>query len=112
MAKPVALRQLAINHYKNGKTVNQILESLDKGISKSTFYFWISQFKKHGRTLHSKSTCRKTTITTRKNKQKVKRLLNKNSGRFVSRCLGISQRSVVRICKELNLKVYFLKKIF
>jgi hypothetical protein len=45
------------------------------------------------------------TKRTRGLKKKVKRLFNSNSGRVVSKMLGISRRTVQRTAKEMNLKV-------
>ena len=110
MVKCNSIRQLAVQHYNNGKTAKQIEAILDFKASLSTVYFWINEFKKSGKINHSKSTGRRVTVTTRCNKQKVKRLLKSKSGRSVSRHCKISQSSVVRICQELNLKVSFKDK--
>ncbi|RNA18084.1 hypothetical protein BpHYR1_018509, partial [Brachionus plicatilis] len=72
MAKPNVLRQLAVQHFKNGKSVKDIIEILGGEVSRSSVYYWIEQFKKFGSNSHSKPTGRKITKTTRKNKEKVK----------------------------------------
>ena len=89
MGKPksIEFRELAIAHYKQKKTVLQIVELLNSKVSKRTIYSWINQFEK---ITHLKSTGRKVTVSTIAHSQKVKRQIKKNTGRFISRKLGIS----------------------
>ncbi|RNA18509.1 1 transposase [Brachionus plicatilis] len=97
-------------YYLNGKSVKDIIEILGGEVSRSSVYYWIEHLVQIP---IPKPTCRRITKTTRKNKEKVKRLLSRYSGRFVSKYSRISQSSVVRICKDLNLKyrkIPFLNK--
>ena len=58
MAKPNSLRQLAIQHFKKGKSVKDIIEILAGEASRSTVYYWIEQLKKFSSNSHSKPTGR------------------------------------------------------
>ena len=42
------IRHIVIEHYKDGKSVNDIVKCLAKKVSLRTVYRWINKFKENG----------------------------------------------------------------
>lgn len=100
MVKPVALRELAIHHYQDGKSTDEIYQALSKRTCKRNIYHWIKSFKQHKSILFKKSSGRPRSATNRLKSDFVKRNIKHTSQRNVAKKLSISTRSVRRILKE------------
>ncbi|CAF4122363.1 unnamed protein product, partial [Rotaria sordida] len=59
MAKSEYLRDIAITHYKNGKTTAEIAVLLANQIHRTTVLRWIRQYKRTGSFSAGKSTARR-----------------------------------------------------
>ena len=108
MGKPKSdeLRRLAIHHSSNGSSVKEIRSILANQVSERTLRQWLSDYDNFGKTQRRKPTGRPVTITTWKNKLRVKRLLDKKmTSRKICKKMNLSNGSFNRLKKELVLNV-------
>lgn len=107
MGKPKsnAIRKLAIEHHKNGKSNRQIFDILLGKAHKNTIRTWIREYKETGKVFNSIPTGRPRSVTTHLNVKRVKRLIRTHSQRQISYKLKISLGSVANIVKQSELKV-------
>ena len=114
MGKPKdnVLRELAIHHYCEGLCVKEILSLLANRVQRRTVYQWVKEYKDSGKKNHFIQTGRRRTATTHSKKAVVKRLSKKMSGRALAKKINVSQTSVVKMLKEMGLKVIYNLSIF
>jgi transposase len=92
MAKPKALRDLALHHFNDGKSVKEINEALGRKVTERSIRNWIKSFQKYGRLAPNKSTGRPRTALKAENISKIKHLFNRRyTCRKISRKLQISK---------------------
>ena len=105
MAHSNAIRNLAITHYKNGKTAQQIRAITLVNID--TIRRWIREFKRDGKVLSEAPPGRTPIVTNKTNMREVKRLIRNNSQRSIGKLLPrpTSYRTVWRMVQKLKLKV-------
>lgn len=106
--KNIALRDLAIEHFKKAKTNREVFDILAGKVSLRTVQHWAKEFKSIGKTRSNVSTGRPRTVSNHIVKRRIKILIKTFSQRKISLKLKISLSSVSRIVRELNLKVLFL----
>ncbi|RNA01809.1 hypothetical protein BpHYR1_002414 [Brachionus plicatilis] len=98
--KPNALRELVIEHFKNGKSNQEITEILAFKVSERTVSRWTKEFRDFGKIQHNVSPGRPITASNHINRNRVKRFVKTYSQRLISRKLSISLGTVSGIIKH------------
>jgi len=104
------IRELAISHYKDGKTPSEIEECLNYKVPIKTIYRWTTAFKNYGHCLPKFSPGRPRTARTKRLRNSVKNRLKSKNRRKTLRTMAADFKTnieaVKRTIKDLGMNCY------